>query len=86
MLIPISHIKVITVATDSLEALLKIWKRNILRLIDLLISSTFSSMTFLPQFVLYESSVVEDSKYSYAIHTYKFKDWRGVTTLKNQKK
>ena len=43
-------------------------------------------MTFLPQFVLYEFSVVEDSKYSYAIHTYKFKDWRGVTTLKNQKK
>ena len=53
--------------TDSLEALLKIMKRNIAtspyRFFNF---NHFSSMTFLLQFVFYESSVVEDSKYSYA--------------------
>ena len=37
----------------------RIWKRYIPRLIDLLISNNFSSMTFFAQRVFYELSVVK---------------------------
>ena len=41
------------------KCLVRIWKRDIPLLIDLLISNNFSSMTFFVQRVFYELSVVK---------------------------